>query len=486
MSVPASRITVPYERPLRPDGDWVLYWMIAARRTRYNPALERAADLARTLARPLLVVEALSCDPPWASRRVHAFVIAGMRENARALTAGGAMAWPYVEPSLGAGKGLVEALAARACVVITDAFPCLHLPKLVAAMARRVAARVEVVDGCGLLPLALGGAFPSAYTFRRHLQKTLPGVLGEAPVEDPLHGLPAAVPLPADLRARWAPLEGGIDLSTLPLDAGPGVLPLVGGQDAGRRRMEAFLDQLDAYEAHRNDPDAEATSRLSPYLHFGHLSPHEVVGEALRRVGWGRERLGRATGRRGGRAAAGSEQEGGWWGVDPATEGFLDQLVTWRELGFQYTSHRPDYADYRTLPAWALATLDKHAKDPRPYGYDRATLEAGRTHDRVWNAAQAELRATGCMHNYLRMLWGKKVLEWSETPEQAWDTLIELNNRWALDGRDPNSYTGIAWVFGRFDRPWGPERPIFGSVRYMTSPQAERKLEMKQYLKRWA
>jgi deoxyribodipyrimidine photo-lyase len=186
-----------------------------------------------------------------------------------------------------------------------------------------------------------------------------------------------------------------------------------------------------------------------------------------------------------GLVAGGDGSREGWWGCSAAAEGFLDQLVTWRELGAVFCHHHPDaYDRFAGLPAWARATLAEHARDPRPVVYDLATLEAARTHDDVWNAAQRELVATGRMHNYLRMLWGKKLLEWSPHPEAALAIAIHLNNKHALDGRDPNSYAGIGWTFGRFDRPWAPVRPIFGSIRYMSSANTRKKLKLKGYLAR--
>ena len=167
-------------------------------------------------------------------------------------------------------------------------------------------------------------------------------------------------------------------------------------------------------------------------------------------------------------------------------ESFLDELVTWRELGYVFCDQRPrDYDRYASLPSWARQTLEDHEGDERPHLYTRAQLDEARTHDPLWNAAQTQLREEGRVHNYLRMLWGKKILEWSPSPQHALDALIELNNRYALDGRNPNSYSGIFWTLGRFDRAWGPERPIFGKVRYMSSENTARKLDTKPYLARW-
>lgn len=171
--------------------------------------------------------------------------------------------------------------------------------------------------------------------------------------------------------------------------------------------------------------------------------------------------------------------------MDEPAEGFVDQFVTWRELGFNFTSRRDDYAEFDSLPEWARQTLAQHELDARPFTYSLDEFDQSQTHDALWNAAQRELRETGVMHNYLRMLWGKKVLHWTRSPREAMAILIELNNRYALDGRNPNSYSGIFWVFGRYDRPWGPRRDVFGAIRYMTSDSALRKLRLKGYLARW-
>jgi len=220
-----------------------------------------------------------------------------------------------------------------------------------------------------------------------------------------------------------------------------------------------------------------ATSGLSPWLHFGQVAAHEVFHEVAKQQRWN---PGRLSGDRSGKRS-------GWWGIDESAESFLDELVTWRELGFNMAWHRRDELDdFDSLPGWARETLADHEGDEREHVYSLEELSASKTHDRVWNAAQSELREEGTLHGYMRMLWGKKILEWSETPRQAHERMLELNNRYAVDGRDPNSSSGIAWVLGRYDRAWGPERPIFGKVRYMTSESAQRKLRLKEYLDRHA
>jgi deoxyribodipyrimidine photo-lyase len=231
--------------------------------------------------------------------------------------------------------------------------------------------------------------------------------------------------------------------------------------------------RLNQYEEARNHPDDDISSGLSPYLHFGHISVHEVVAQVLRYEGWQPSRL--AT------TATGAKE--GWWGVSRSADAFLDQIVTWRELGFNMADRRPDSEQFESLPRWAVDTLEAHASDARRYTYTLDQFREASTHDPLWNAAQRQLLTEGRLHNYLRMLWGKKILEWTASPREALDVMVELNNRFALDGRDPNSYSGIFWVLGRYDRPW-PERPIFGTVRCMTSESTARKLRVKAYIRR--
>lgn len=291
-TVPSLRVRSLNQCPPRPGGDFVLYWMVANRRLSWNFALDRAVEHARAFGRPLVILEALRADYPWASDRHHAFALAGMREHAEALAGSGVSYHPYVEPVPGAGKGLVEALAARAVVVVTDDFPAYFIPRMQAAVAPRVPIRLETVDSNGLLPLgATSGPFSAAYHFRRYLQKNLPTHLLEMPDPAPLEGLPVA---PADLlapvRERWpaaAPdlLVGDVRaLARLPIDHEVGAAPLAGGPTAARARLSSFIDEgLARYGEERNHPDAGAASCLSPYLHWGHISVHEIFVDLLER-----------------------------------------------------------------------------------------------------------------------------------------------------------------------------------------------------------
>ena len=483
--VPSLRIHSTNAAAVRGDRDFVLYWMTATRRTGWNFALDRAADWAAELGKPLLVLEALRCDYPWASDRMHRFVMDGMLDNAAALTGSGIGYYPYVEPRIGAGRGLLAALAGRAAVVVTDEFPCFFLPAMVEATAARLDVRLEAIDSNGLLPLrAATRVYSRAFDFRRFLQQELPNHLTEFPRRSvrlgaglaPFKGLGKAV------EKRWPRatkklVAQGTGMQDLPIDHSVAPVAQRGGFEAAQSELRRFLDdRLEWYGTERNQPGSGAASALSAYLHFGHLSSHQVLDAIARRTQWSPWKITDET----------SGKRRGWWGLDESTEGFLDQLVTWRELGYNFSFHRPDYAEFSSLPEWAQATLDGHQADDRPRTYSLAEFEEAATHDEIWNAAQNELRADGRIHNYLRMLWGKKILHWTRTPRQALDIMIELNNKYAIDGRNPNSYSGIFWVLGRFDRAWGPEREVFGKVRYMTSRNTRRKLRLDDYLQRWS
>jgi deoxyribodipyrimidine photo-lyase len=244
----------------------------------------------------------------------------------------------------------------------------------------------------------------------------------------------------------------GVDTSVLPVD------DVHGGAIAARERLDRLIShRLVRYADDRNTPGSGIQSGLSPYLHFGQISPLEVA-LAVRN------------------ADAVSET---------ARAAFLEELIVRRELALNFTERNPRYDQYEGLPEWARESLAEHANDPRESMYDRETLCEARTHDPFWNAAQREMLETGTMHGYMRMYWGKKILEWSATPEQAFETALWLNNRYELDGRDPNGFAGVAWCFGKHDRGW-PERPVFGKIRYMNANGLRRKFDMAPYLARFS
>ncbi|MEZ4441206.1 MAG: deoxyribodipyrimidine photolyase [Polyangiaceae bacterium] len=482
-----ARLRPIHDVPPHEAGGYVLYWMTANRRPSHNHGLDRAVDWCRRLGKPLVVLEALRCDYPWASDRFHRFVIDGMEDNRRAFDRPGVTYHPYVEPSRGAGKGLLAALAKGAAVVVTDDFPAFFLPRMLERAGEQLAElgrRLEAVDGNGLYPMRAseGRIFTRAVDFRRHLQKTLAPHLTELAQAEPLDDLAhlSRASLPAGVAKRW-PAAKGLErgsklLAGLPIDHTVAATDERGGHEAAQIRLRAWLDDgFPRYADGRNHPDDDASSGLSPYLHFGHVSPQEILLALAEREGWTPADL----------SGSARGQKEGWWGMSAAAESFLDELVTWRELGYNFCAHRDDYDQLSSLPGWALQTIAEHADDERPVTYTLDQLRAAETHDPIWNAAQRQLRDSGRMHNYLRMLWGKLIYQWSPDAADALAAMIELNNRYALDGRNPNSYSGIFWVLGRYDRAWGPERPIFGKLRYMTSDSTRKKLHLGGYLERW-
>jgi len=483
-AVPANRVRDLNSAPPNAVGGHVLYWLTACRRTAWNYGLQRAVEWAQELLKPLLVLETLTCGGRWDSDRHRQFVIDGMTDNARAFQGASARYSTYAGPSRAAVRKTVQALVEHSCVLVTDDHPFRDATTDAVAVANGLSIRVEAVDSNGLLPMRLAGrAFPTAYLLRRYLQKTLAEQLQTLPEPHPLAALPG-LRLP-DLPGRHQDLlsgllgePGAVAQALRGFPAGHPVLPVAsvrGGAAAASGVVRRFLDErLSRYQAERDHPDSEATSELSPYLSHGHISAHEVVAEILSREGRSPRDL----------PVTGNGTRSGWWGISASAEAFLDQLVTWRELGLNTCLHRSDYDQFSSLPAWAQQTLSEHQSDVRPVIYSYEEMQTASTHDPLWNAAQRQLVQEGRMHNYLRMLWGKRILEWTPTPQEALEVMVELNNTYALDAEDPNSYTGILWILGRHDRPWGPRRPIFGTVRYMSSEGAARKLRVRGFLQR--
>ena len=488
--VPAIRVSALNQGKVNEQGQYILYWMVAQRRVSWNFGLQRALEWGERLKKPVLIFEPLRIGYKWASDRLHTFVIQGMKDNQALCEEYGITYYPYVEPKQGAGKGLLAQLAHSACMIVTDEYPCYFIPRMVKAAAQHCPILMEQVDSNGLLPLrASGRVFTTAASFRRHLQKTLlPFFASEHfPMREPLAAVKdlEKAQVSEQILENWPQadlnhlLNGGIQ--TLPIDHEVKVVDLETGQggfQAAQRLLERFIDErLWRYHSDRNALESGSASELSAHIHFGHISVHEIAQRAFEYCDWHPQKV----------ASKPNGSREGWWGASSAVEAFIDELVTWREIGFTFGFHRlDDYDQLSSLPDWALKTIAEHRDDPKPYIYTLESFEKAETHDELWNAAQRQLIREGRIHNYVRMLWGKKIYEWSASPETALEIMIELNNKYALDGRDPNSYSGIFWCLGRFDRAWGPERPIFGKLRYMSSDSTMRKLKAKNYLKRYA
>ena len=486
-AVPSVRVRTLNQFPIDPTGKFVMYWMTAYRRTRFNFALQRAVELANQLRKPLMIFEAIRCNYRWASDRFHQFMLDGMLDNAAATQSTNATYYAYVERCTNEGKGLMESFASLACVIVTDDYPCFFHPALYQRIASQWHCAIELVDSNTIVPMRCNDrTFTVAHSYRRYMQKEIYKGMPEFPVENPLDFLnvPKLENLPPVIISEWPVWNAkqaaihlkGISLSLIPVDHTVTLANERGGSREAENVLNRFIHQrLADYLEARNQPEQNGSSSLSAYLHFGHVSPHEVFERIVTASKWTTEKLNKPNGKM-----------DGFWNMGPNAEAFIDQLMTWREIGFNMCWRERNYDRFESLPSWAQKTLDEHAVDERLTIYELEQFEQGKTHDPLWNAAQTQLVREGRIHNYLRMLWGKKILHWTKSPRDALKIMIELNNKYALDGRDPNSYSGIFWVLGRYDRAWGPERPIFGKVRYMTSESTQNKYHVKKYIQKYS
>jgi len=438
--------TAPEQR-----GDYVLYWMQQSQRAAFNPALEVAISAANRLKLPLLVGFALIDPQPRAQARHYAFMLEGLAETAAELRERGIA---FVARR-GAPDEVILRLARDAALVVCDRGYLRAQRQWRSRVAAAAARRVLEVEGDVVVPVALASekAEIGARTLRPKLARLREAFLVPLRRQRPL------------VDARRLQAAGDVDLEDVPqllgrlrIDrtAAP-VAAFRGGHGQARRRLKDFVAQrLGRYCAARALPGDPQVSMLSPYLHFGQISPVEIA-LAVRDA-----------------AAPG-----------PDRTSFLEELIVRRELAANFVATTRDYDRYESLPGWAQRSLALHARDPREHIYGYEELAAARTHDPYWNAAMLEMRLTGFMHNYMRMYWGKKVLEWSAAPQEGYANLLRLNNTYFLDGRDASSYANVGWVFGLHDRPW-PERRIFGNVRYLNAAGLKRKTDIELYVRKWS
>lgn len=495
----ALRLHSLSDHPPRSDGRYVVYWMQQNRRLFYNHALQHAVYRAREHQVPLLIYEALSCDYQYASDRHHYFALQAMLDHRQALAKHPIGYLPYVEPNPHAGRGLVASLTEQCVEIITDHVPCFIVPRHNRALARiadQQGVRATAVDATGTLPVnLLEEPCPSAAVFRRYAHKHLVQSLTSAPKPNPLAATkqgqdripPFHDTLLQHVDQQWKQSHQWLDrfsddpqsaLNELPIDHDVSFIRGRGGRKQGRKELWTWLDYGFERYGERSDPTSPAASGLSPYLHWGMLSPYEIIDAICEReCGDDGLDLDRVGDKRGARM--------GFWPMSEAAQLFLDELITWRELGHHGAQLMPDFEQFDSLPEWARISLAQHQADQRPYQLSYEELESAASPDDIWNAAQRQLRSDGMIHNYLRMLWGKCVIAWKSAPEQAYQDLIKLNNKWALDGHDANSYSGVLWCFGRYDRAW-VERDIYGKVRYMTSNSTRKKFKLDPFLQQYS
>jgi len=450
------RLRVWNDAPVRRGGEYVLYFCQASRRARDNAALAYALERANELGVPCVFYESIRPDYPFASARLHTFALECARDDAAECEARGIAHVFFLPRTAEEARGVLGKLAARAALVASDEHPGFLHPAQNAAAARRAGCAYVTVDDATGVPLAL---FPKLETAARTLRPKLLKVRDAwlLPLHDPEPRVkPPRLDVPFEridlARADLAALVAGCQID----HQVPPVVETPGGSCEAARRLERFVrTRLSGYAGDRNDPGRDGTTELSAHLHWGTISAR-AVALAVREAAEDR-------------------------GIAESGDALLEQLLVRRGLAFNYAARSPSPTRYDSLPAWARATLAAHARDPRPAVVSAENLEAARSPDDLWNAAQTELRARGVIQSYARMLWGKLVLGWTKTPEDAHALLVHLNDKYALDGRDPDGWANIGWCFGLHDRPW-PERPIYGTVRTMTSRSARSKLDFEGYI----
>lgn len=431
-------------------GEYVLYWMQSAQRIHNNHALEASIQLSNQMNLPLVVAFVIMPNFPNANTRHYAFMLEGLVEIKSKLNNRG-IQWVLC---LGDPFSQVQALSEKACALVMDRGYGRYIQKLRKEVLDSVDIDVYLVDTNLIVPVEV--AYPkeayAAYAMRPSLMRKLDVYCSEIRLSDIKNRSETVI----DPKVQAVDLNDvqqflNQHLNHLPKLEKPQTL--LGGEKQAHLKLMDFVETgLMHYEAESNVPHLQRTSQLSAYLHFGQISPITIYTEVLKK--------------------------------NPQDRAFIEQLVVRRELSYNFV-HYNDFYDIaldKILPAWALETLDNHKKDLRHIVYSLSELENAQTQDLYWNAAQTQMVKSGYMHNYMRMYWGKKIVEWSQTPQEAFETLIYLNDKYLIDGRDPNGYAGIAWCFGKHDRPF-QERLIFGKVRYMNAAGLERKFDMEKYIK---
>ncbi len=438
-----ERIEPLNARPER-NRRYILYWMQAAQRVRCNHALQMTLRTANERNKPVVVVFGLTSDYPEANLRHYHFMLEGLSEVGTELDR---MGIRFVIRE-GSPDTVAIELSRQADMVFTDAGHLRIQRQWRHTAANRMDCPLIEVETNLIVPVTAAARKDcfSAGVFRPRINRELGRFLVPLSEIKPKHSsmnlkIPSLDLSDMELILRKRKMDRSVEPAP----------NTSGGTRQALCRLDEFVEsKLAGYDEGRNDPTIDFQSHLSPYLHFGQISPLEIAMKILPYPGVGKE-------------------------------AFLEQLIVRRELSSNFIRYNSRYDQYDGLPDWAKRTLAVHARDKRPYRYSGEQLEQALTHDPYWNAAQKEMILTGTMHGYMRMYWGKKILEWSKTPREAFETAMYLNDKYELDGRDPNGFAGVAWCFGKHDRPW-VERPIFGKIRYMNDAGLKRKFHVDQYV----
>lgn len=442
-----SRIQ-PLNRNRPTKGDYILYWMQASQRAEYNHALEFAINQANERKQPVIVYFGLTDAFPEANERHYYFMLEGLKDVQETLRGKGiGMVIERCSPEIGAVK-----FAKRASLAVCDRGYLKIQNKWRDYVSQHIECPLIQVESDAVIPVETASSKEeyAAVTLRRKLLPILHHYLVPISEESP------RIDSSRSDFDSYNISDTAKAVSELAVDHSvKAVTNFRGGTIEAKKRLDEFISRkLDKYDDFRNDPNTDCLSNLSPYLHFGQISPLFVALEISRTHG-------------------------------PGSEAFLEELITRRELSINFVHYNQQYDTFTGLPDWAKRTLSEHGRDPRSYQYSLKDLEQTKTHDPYWNAAQREMVVTGKMHGYMRMYWGKKILEWTANPEDAFSMALYLNNKYELDGRDANGFAGVAWCFGKHDRPWG-RRPIFGNVRYMIANGLKRKFDADKYAQKYA
>jgi deoxyribodipyrimidine photo-lyase len=438
-----ERIEILNDKSIR-KGRYILYWMQASQRAEYNHALEYAILKSNELRQPVVVFFGITDHFPEGNERHYAFMLEGLRGVKHGLEKRGIqLVIQHRSPELGAVQ-----MAKGASLVVSDR-GYLKIQKVWRSYAaERMDCPLIQVESDVVVPVKEASPKEeyAAATIRpkihRKLKHFLVPLKETKPVLDSLSLTFDSFKI-EDVDKTLSKLQ--IDRTVKKVSA------LHGGTEEARKHLDVFVDEkLDHYAELRNDPTLDYLSLMSPYLHFGQISPLFIALRVSRTR-------------------------------SPGKEAYLEELIVRRELSINFVFYNDRYDSFVSVPSWARKSLEGHQKDKRAYLYSRQEFEEGRTHDPYWNAAQKEMVLRGKMHGYMRMYWGKKILEWSQGPEEAFGTALYLNNKYELDGRDPNGFAGVAWCFGKHDRPWG-EREVFGNIRYMNEGGLKRKFDAHRYV----